>query len=641
MTKLKPKVIRGGKANTIGDNLYYMTGRKHSQGGIDIGADPKTGIEVESGEVVQTSPKELRVFSAQPIIEGQSPAKLVMGGNNPNDVFNAQERYKDINGINDDGTKMKCGGRKKEMGGLEDKIPNLLGEFRGRNEGRTIKTLRRLRNDPNYQGTEGNIPSFDNSDKINELTPIEKPKTIVAEEPKKVSFNTAFANARKQGLKEFTWNGKQYGTKLANETKSVAKDKIPSYKLPEVVITASKPKTNNNQKSTVKTENNTTSPVSRRMPNNDKPGRAAYTDNNGEVIYVKRGNEFSDILSGGFNDLLEQGRNLFNRKKVGGRAVIVNGNVSNRLMFGGTPIDPSTGVRNTSNSIPRGGNNNERPKAKVGTKKKVNVPKGRTFDKLTTDDIIDTSFNDYIASNTKSNVNVNKLVSPVPAVDDIHARNARLAELNKKEPKESFMSRNDINTTDLIGLGTNLAGTIFSGINSRKALNNMEAPTQPIPIVAERMKTDFNISPQLGEIEEQSRRMTNDINSNTSSSKVRLQRLQRVSNQSQLSKNALRGQKENIETQLINQDKSNRQSVSAANIAALNDWNNRSTTFRNSIREQKASSLNQVFSGINAGVQDLLARIENRRNYKNTLGVYEATHPNVDRRLFTDKGVKF
>lgn len=88
-----------------------MNGRKHSQGGIDIGPSDKTGIEVEDGEVVETNGNELKVYSAQPILNGASPAQLVMGGANPNKVFKAQEDFKDRNRINDDGTKYKKGGK--------------------------------------------------------------------------------------------------------------------------------------------------------------------------------------------------------------------------------------------------------------------------------------------------------------------------------------------------------------------------------------------------------------------------------------------------------------------------------------------------------------------------------------------------
>ena len=105
--RLRPNIVRGGVAIPIPNkkNYYYMKGRKHEQGGIDIGENPRTGLEVEDGEVMHISPTEVKVFSSVPFLNGESPAEKVMKGNNPNKVFNAQERYKDVNNINDDGTK--------------------------------------------------------------------------------------------------------------------------------------------------------------------------------------------------------------------------------------------------------------------------------------------------------------------------------------------------------------------------------------------------------------------------------------------------------------------------------------------------------------------------------------------------------
>lgn len=105
--RLRPNIVRGGVAIPILNkkNYYYMKGRKHEQGGIDIGKNPRTGLEVEDGEVMHISPTEVKVFSSVPFLNGESPAEKVMKGNNPNKVFNAQERYKDVNNINDDGTK--------------------------------------------------------------------------------------------------------------------------------------------------------------------------------------------------------------------------------------------------------------------------------------------------------------------------------------------------------------------------------------------------------------------------------------------------------------------------------------------------------------------------------------------------------
>ena len=120
-----PNVVGGGIAIPIGNNMYYMKGRKHEQGGIDIGPN-NNGLEVEGEEVVQVKPNELKVFSSVPFLRGNSPAELVLGGANPNTVFNAQERYKDINRLNDDGTKYRNGG---DIQYIIDKINNSNKDF--------------------------------------------------------------------------------------------------------------------------------------------------------------------------------------------------------------------------------------------------------------------------------------------------------------------------------------------------------------------------------------------------------------------------------------------------------------------------------------------------------------------------------
>ena len=101
----KPNVVRGGTAIPLGRNYYYMAGRKHKNGGIDIGENPRTGLEVEDGEVMHVSKDEIKVFSSVPFLNGKSPAQKVLGGENPDTVFKQQELFKDRNGINDDGTK--------------------------------------------------------------------------------------------------------------------------------------------------------------------------------------------------------------------------------------------------------------------------------------------------------------------------------------------------------------------------------------------------------------------------------------------------------------------------------------------------------------------------------------------------------
>lgn len=827
MTRFKPKVVRGGRATHIKDNLYYMSGRKHEAGGIDIGKNPRTGLEVEDGEVVQTDSNGLKVFSAQPILNGNSPAKLVMGGANPAKVFNAQERFKEVNGINDDGTKKKRmgglsrskdygsskkpypsvnkkdfagGGRsypiptradavdalrlaglhgrsdvktkvykkypdlkKKRMGGIREDYPTLAGEYYGRQEAKTIKALRNARTNPQYQGCNLNLPTLSMNNAYDNLPVTPSNRTAIersnakyntsATKPKtkRQSFNSAFAAARKQGLSEFTWNGKQYGTQVAGSSKpktnqqTSTRSSITSNNLPEVTVTAprvnsrlinqlesnryvpSKPKPV--QEHTVKVESNTVSPVRHRSPINDKPGRVGYIDNNGDIIYGASGsNEVGDILSAGFNDMIEYGRGIFNRKKkVGGRVVTVNGNVKSGLV-----ISPSS--------------TGEREKAAVGkdydfridtTKYKIGDTfeyKGKRYkvtgrnaakpiDKGTDKDVetaarrdakgARTDFRDMlerpqytpnkIESKPKATTRSTKVEQPVqtttttkqtkvtasrrgsgkskskptakpaakpaeptkPApkfadlnsmIQGINTRGAQMptrieprtvegASTNKgvpdviESPRKRLALFDKLDTNDIIGLAGNIGGSVASAITTRKALNNMEAPPMPTGIVPARMRTAYNVNDQISDINEEAARMMNDINANTSSGRTRLQRLQRVRNQAMRGRKNLVNTKENIEIQLQNEDARNRQTVQATNTNIMNDWRNRSAQFRNTIREQKASSLNNMFSGINAGLQDMLSRIENRRNYNNTLGIYDATHPNTDKKLFRDKGV--
>ena len=615
MTKIKPNVVRGGKATNIGGNLYYMNGRKHSQGGIDIGKNPKTGLEVEDGEIVETRPDSLRVFSAQPIINGNSPAKLVMDGANPDKVFQAQETFKDVNGINDDGSKKRMGGKVKirrrtnaeideELGLVPNKnrkaaggfvtvngnvIDKLVGDvpFPSPTGGRKKAALGTDKRDKDYVVMNGQLYQITN-DEFGETAylPIDDdvPKGNNFIEPfNPVQYRAAGNSAGSRSTnnsgsnKGFTVRRGSYDTRYPDAS-SYARDA-----------------------------------AAQRKQVND----AARRDAKGARTDYSNMLEVPEFTPGTYNG---------GNRNAGTRST--NSAPQARV----TPIEeaPATTAaiktsKPATSSAPRRRSGSSKSTKAAATATPTAAPKFASLDSMMQGlPTLSRNIPTTIPTRTVDGASTN---AGVP--DTISSPRKRLALFDK------------LDTNDIIGLGANLAGTIASGINTRKALNKMEAPPQPNPVIASNLKTDFNISPQLGEIEENARRMATDINANTSSSRTRLQRLQRTRNQAQNSKNSLRGQKENIETQLINQDRLNKQRVRATNVAAMNDWQNRSAAFRNSIREQKASSLNNVFSGINAGLQDMLSRIENRRNYNNTLGIYDATHPNVDRRLFTSKGVTF
>lgn len=107
-------ITDGGNAKRIGNNTYLLRGGSHE----DINETGQTGIginvggneiEAEGGEVAQRKGNSLRIYSAQPILGGMSPAQAIMRGYNKDKVFNAQQKFKKNNGIKDDGSKAAFG----------------------------------------------------------------------------------------------------------------------------------------------------------------------------------------------------------------------------------------------------------------------------------------------------------------------------------------------------------------------------------------------------------------------------------------------------------------------------------------------------------------------------------------------------
>lgn len=199
----------------------------------------------------------------------------------------------------------------------------------------------------------------------------------------------------------------------------------------------------------------------------------------------------------------------------------------------------------------------------------------------------------------------------------------------------------NLTTADWIGLGSNIAGSLASYFASRRAINKMRGPSQPTLISANKLKTKYNINPQLDRIREDKFEAYRDIDSNTASSRVSLARKQRVRNAAGQAANELYGNKENIETNLINQDRRNQQSVRQFNAQQYNQYIDRKAAFDNGIREAKVTNINNLFSGINAGIQDMISRYENRKALNNTIGAMRASAPNVDDRIMRDAGIDY
>ncbi|UWF84199.1 MAG: hypothetical protein [Bacteriophage sp.] len=913
-----PNVVAGGIAQPLGNNFFYMNGRKHSQGGIDIGSSDKTGIEVEGGEVVETNGNELKVYSAQPILNGASPAQLVMGGANPNKVFKAQEDFKDRNGINDDGTKAKYGKEEYVVKSDNTRVAPIMESPRnsGIKQGDFIyypetyrianNTLEKVpaRKEVNMTPLEQINPEFDILLNVaGVLRSVGKATKIAMALDKNISrtsqkaitkgryalgysispnirYNLSVNNGRKAlGVKP---------TKLLKAPKKQLTSNIDKYKdfvnvldsdgkvidIPDVLQTNI-----DDTKAFLKTFNKWNArygydPIPLSAAKNPKQADKLIKDrlleyntfirgvhetdyqtidkipeNEVKSIYYNNvNNKLGKLLSKNYRKYVEKQFNKQYRKAINKeiakngitddelkeyieskgihpehkkynvitseklvKSSLNGGNLYQHFIFTGdvgkqgfevidtvdVNSDKFKGIPYTRDHFGKYTKGYSRKSRKLGGKNMIvsisgNVKNGlihspsstgglrdkfavggkrinrhgRTWEydeqngyyvPITNKTINKTSAypinksargetivgSDYTFRNgrwsknsiTNNNVNTNTNKSNIdngnrrpqyyaerrlPLFEDgagitsglvragwSHGNNKGVSinntnipslsatkssgktprggrskssqstqSISTKTPPTAVYNRNlpkveasipttlpvstntpaqgtkysdgkgqgkfkNLTTADWIGLGSNVAGSLASYFASKRAINKMRGPGQPTLISANKLKTKYNINPQLDRIREDKFEAYRDIDSNTASSRVSLARKQRVRNAAGQAVNELYGNKENIETNLINQDRRNQQSVRQFNAQQYNQYIDRKAAFDNGIREAKVTNINNLFSGINAGIQDMISRYENRKALNNTIGAMRASAPNVDDRIMRDAGVDY
>lgn len=491
---LTPNIIRGGKAIDLGNNMYYIAGRKHTNGGVDVGKD----LEVEGGEVMQMKPNEVRVFSSVPFLRASSPAQLVLGGANPDAVFNAQENFKDKNRIKDDGTKYKNGG-------------NMIASING-------------------------------------------------------NVKNGLIHVMKCGGKKKAELGK--GFRINNQKYNVG-DTIVYKDQPYVI-----------------SDRNTATPIQRQLPNT-----LSFAENLQKASNIKLVDRLNNIDF--YNNRIKQ--DTTNVESVA--PVYINNNIAKpltdvsnaTLAKRSLPVEDNAQLTIVQPSVARTTQKVEVPKIEqqVSTRIAPAVPTERSFaDTIGLSNI--TPRFDKLQTPT---IRYNKLS------DDI-LRNVLTDNYsgNKNDNKIRRFSNWFDNNIDKINLFTNLGGAgidfiASSIINSKMPtvdLPTMTAPTlanlpeiklaevkdleAPTSVAAAKLKTRYNANPQLSKIEDETRRTMNEIDRNTADSRVALARKQRAAIRSQEAKNQVYGQKENIETELINRDRLNAQQVAQSNVAAYNNF---------------------------------------------------------------------
>nr|UVY10216.1 MAG: hypothetical protein [Bacteriophage sp.] len=803
-----PNVVAGGIAKPLGNNFFYMNGRKHSQGGIDIGPSDKTGIEVEDGEVVETNGNELKVYSAQPIINGISPARLVMGGANPNKVFQAQENFKDRNGINDDGTKAQYG-ITKEGEGLFDKIdnyaniaektlaiPNMatsaatllapnpytaIASYITGLGGAAIDVyqLSRALYKKDYPNVAKNaidigtsiigLRALRNAKKLRELDKVLRTSGADREIVRKTIGRTTKTKRTmymtKEANKASNYEAVGYTTipfsgalnlvdtdDANNKKKRMGGDDIQDDGKGGLIDMSNPKNYKNYYPGFPKTKRMGGLSRSKDYGSKSKPypkvkseyfagGHRSYPiptkadaidalrlaglhgrsdvkakvynkypelrkkGSNGLIVSisgnVKNGLLHSPSSTGGLRDKFAVGGKQINRhgrtweydEQIGAYVPITNRTINrtsaypiNKSARGETVVGSNYTFRNgrwsknnnvnTNNNKPNIDNGNRCPQyyaecrlplfedgagitsGLVGagwshgndkdvsmnntnisslsaTKSSGKTPRGGRSKSSQSTQSISTK----TPPTAVYNRNLPKIEASIPTTLPVFTSTP--AQGTKYSDGKGQGKFKNLTTADWIGLGSNVVGGLASYFASKRAINKMRGPGQPTLISANKLKTKYNINPQLDRIREDKFEAYRDIDSNTASSRVSLARKQRVRNAAGQAANELYGNKENIETNLINQDRRNQQSVRQFNAQQYNQYIDRKAAFDNGIREAKVTNINNLFSGINAGIQDMISRYENRKALNNVIGTMRASAPNVDDRIMRDAGVDY
>jgi hypothetical protein len=636
--RLRPNIVRGGVAIPIPNknNYYYMKGRKHEQGGIDIGKDPCTGLEVEDGEVMHISPTEVKVFSAVPFLNGESPAEKVIKGNNPNKVFNAQERYKDVNNINDDGTKKKA-----EYGILDDikhyynitkhNINAGINYIKRKinDKEKPKATIIRLNNVSRITPKDNNVESILFNDFVeNNPNNIRKAKNF------KVTNLIYNRGSGRTAREYFNPEDKKYvpmQKAILRGTDDEVREEINKiYKEADLANRDSLVndfyKKRNKKLMGGLSRSKDYGSKSKPYPKVDKKDFAGK--NRSYPIPTKADAIDALRLAGlhGRNDIkakvYSKYPELRKRAKNGGvYTVTSNGKTSLRMI-------PSTG---------------KRIEFRIGGTKKTEIPitLDPTFYTLGLEDELTNKINQPIVNyhtpveeikydilDTKGRFN------PITGVD-----------LNTKrdyDNRNNIMKKRGYNSliSDGIGIASNIVGSIIGFNANKKALDKMKYTKAPVNLIPSKLKTNININPQLDAIRDQQQAYERQIDANTASSRVALGRKQLSRLNTIKLLNNIYTNKENTETELINKDKLNQQAVVNQNITNYNTWKEKKNAFENAIIEKQSENTIGLINSINAGVQNSIGNFKKRLAAENNIRAIAAANPNVNPIILKALGVR-
>lgn len=711
--RLRPNIVRGGVAIPIPNkkNYYYMKGRKHEQGGIDIGKNPRTGLEVEDGEVMHISPTEVKVFSSVPFLNGESPAEKVMKGNNPNKVFNAQERYKDVNNINDDGTKNNRNRKNKSRYGTKKNDFEKIREIQSL--ANNVSTLENPIISPDY------TPYYDTTEVGKLINHSENPDSIGFDK-----VTRRWYAPKGKGLDE-----DNFGMGVDRYTGGNINDKIKKDSKGREYITEEDERdlrfkriksANQSAKRRIdfirkyyNDEGNVTETKEALITNliynrgSGKTARVYFNTEDEKYVPMQRA-----ILRGTDDEVRKEINKIYREAGLANRDSLVNDFYKrrNKKRMGGLSRSKDYGSK--SKPYP-----NVDKKDFAGKNRSYPIPtKSDAIDALRLaglhgrDDIKTKVYNKYpelrkraknggvytVTSNGKTSLrmipstgerikfknggieDIEKTVTLIPEIYSLGLKDELSNKINQPivnyhtpveeikydildtkgrfnpitgvdlNTKRDYDNRNNIMKkrgynsliSDGIGIASNIVGSIIGYNANKKALKKMKYNKAPVNLIPSKLKTSININPQLDTIRDQQQAYERQIDANTASSRVALGRKQLGRLNTIKLLNNIYGNKENIETELINKDRLNQQAVANQNIINYNTWKEKKNAFENAIIEKQSENTIGLINSINAGVQNAIGNFEKRLAAENNIRAIAATNPNVNPIILKALGVR-
>lgn len=619
-------ITDGGDATKIGNNTYLLRGGSHE----DVNETGQTGIginvggnevEAEGGEVAQKKNGDLRIFSAQPILSnGMSPAQAILRGYNKDKVFSQQQAFKKRNGLKDDGSKLRNGGSWKApvyntnkyrvSNRMRRQIATWEGsDFAGQNRkfngdaiGVKERELRQI------MGRTYNYLTDNQRDSLNSIYYNSRVDTFknrfgkwfrnlndAVDRGDERAFNNSLAGIRqsmtigenRQGMsglaKRRAWERNWFGNPIptdSNETKAILKQQAEARMVQPT----------DNTRIVIQPEYiEVPTPIGHGIVPVDNPDPNLLQGNIKDNL-INMGNKFRLGQRCGGKTRMRCGGSTRMRKALGCESLPVK-DMRSKLTWGDVVY-------------PYRRNNNFDYWDIIDQEQKAKDKGGITPW---------TTSNKY---DIKVPYAITKSTPTIPYISKVSTPTSKITE-NKTIPtytgNKSGMILRD---ADWYSLGADLIGTIGAGIIGENAAGNTYIPEAPVRYQATKLNTNYNITPQLEAIKRSRNRLANEISNNTSSSVAAINRLNLLENNANEQLNKLYDIKENRESELLNQDALNQQTVSAQNVQAINDYNYRVAELKNARTQAMGNVLTGTLQGIGNSFQNLIS--QGRQNYDDT-----------------------